>query len=314
MGRAKRINKARSGHCSALPSIKLHPLFLLTGIWYSLTGELFVFLSSCLVALQHEYAHAFAAARLGYSLNKVVLMPYGAVIDGDLQGLRLKDEIKVAVCGPLCNLYTAAFFVALWWFFPDTYAYTDTAFYASIAIALCNLIPAYPLDGGRVLFAVLYKAFLRKQSRGDWAQIQAKRICRTVSLVTACGFLLVFALTVQKTGVNISLLAFGVFLLFGAFGNKNGDTVYQKLDLSYQTDLKNGVEIRRVAVQEGMPIKNVLPFISREGYLVLEVYSQTGERLYEITQNEFSQLFMQAKTPYEPLFCVKNTHTYAKNA
>ena len=59
-------------------SIRLHPLFFATGLVYCFTGELFSFLLSCVVALQHECAHAFAAAKLGYKLNAVVLMPYGA--------------------------------------------------------------------------------------------------------------------------------------------------------------------------------------------------------------------------------------------
>ena len=114
----KRIKKRR---------LRLHPLFLLVGVWYCFKGELFLFLMSCLVALQHECAHAFAAAKLGYTLNTVVLMPFGAVIDGDLHDISLKDEIIVALCGPLCNLFTAALFAALWWFAPTMYAFTDTA-------------------------------------------------------------------------------------------------------------------------------------------------------------------------------------------
>ena len=66
-----------------------HPLFLAVGVWYCFKGELTLFLLSCLVAVQHECAHAFAAAKLGYKLNKIVLMPFGAVIDGDLDEITL---------------------------------------------------------------------------------------------------------------------------------------------------------------------------------------------------------------------------------
>ena len=147
--RARRVRKA----------LKVHPLFLLLGVYYCFIGELPLFLLSALVALQHECAHAFAAAKLGYRLDRVVLMPYGAVIDGDLSGISFKDEIFVAVWGPLCNLVTAAGFAALWWIYPTAYAFTDTACYVSLAVALVNLIPAYPLDGGRVLRAALAMHF-----------------------------------------------------------------------------------------------------------------------------------------------------------
>ena len=147
----------------------VHPLFLLFGVWYAFSGRLFLFLVFTLVALMHECGHAFAAARVGYRLDKIVLMPYGALISGDIEGIGLKDEIKVALAGPLVNAATAVLFVALWWFFPETYAYTDVAAYASAAIALVNLIPAYPLDGGRILLA---KAAIHENVRSEW-------FCRT---------------------------------------------------------------------------------------------------------------------------------------
>ena len=153
--------------------LKIHPLFLLLGVYYCFIGELPIFLLSALVALQHECAHAFAAAKLGYKLDRVVLMPYGAVIDGDLSGISLKDEFFVAVWGPLCNLFTAAGFAALWWFWPDTYAFTDTACFISLAIGLVNFIPAYPLDGGRVLKCAL-RTWVKEKS--------AERICRGVEI------------------------------------------------------------------------------------------------------------------------------------
>ena len=44
------------------------------------------------------------------------------------------------------------------------YAFTDTAFYASLSIALINLLPAYPLDGGRVLHCALARIFSKTQT------------------------------------------------------------------------------------------------------------------------------------------------------
>ena len=154
---------------------RLHPLFLIVGVWYAFTGELFLFLLSALVAVQHECAHAFAAYKLGYKLNAIVLMPFGAVIDGDMKGISFKDEIYVALCGPFCNLITAVFFVALWWFIPTMYAFTDTVFYASLSIALVNFLPAYPLDGGRVLYCLLVNTFSKTQTEQAKAEAEIKK-------------------------------------------------------------------------------------------------------------------------------------------
>lgn len=280
---------------------RLHPLFLLVGIWYACTGELFLFLLSAVVAIQHECAHAFAAAKLGYKLNAIVLMPFGAIIDGDLKGISFKDEIFVALCGPLCNLLTAIFFVALWWFAPTMYAFTDTAFYSSLSIALINLLPAYPLDGGRILKCSLAKSFAKTQAVQAKAEQKAERICRAVTFVFAASFLLVFVLQFLQNCPNFTLLAFGVFLFVGGMGNKNKSAVYEKIDVSFSPPLKKGVEIRRIAVLESCPIKDAFRFLARGCYLVLEVYDEGENHLFDLSQNQLAELFSIAKNPYESL-------------
>ena len=280
---------------------RLHPLFLLAGVWYAFTGELFLFFMSALVAVQHECAHAFASARLGYKLNKIVLMPFGAIIDGDLQGISFKDEIFVALCGPLCNLCTALFFGALWWFAPTMYAFTDTAFYSSISIALVNLLPAYPLDGGRILRCALTRALLKKYSQADKAEKIADRICRIVSLLFSFVFLGLFVFQIFHGTPNITLFTFGLFLCVGALGNKDKLAIYRKIDFSLHRPMKNGVEVRRIAVLESCSIKTALRFITKGSYLVLEVYDDAENRLFDLTQNELARLVLQSKTPYQTL-------------
>lgn len=295
---------------------RLHPLFLALGVFYAIKGELFLFILSTLVAVQHECAHAFAAAKLGYKLNAIVLMPFGAVIDGDLHSLSLKDEIYVALCGPLCNLITAGFFVALWWFTPTMYAFTDTACYSSLAIALVNLLPAYPLDGGRVFRCFLTRVFQKRTLSEQISERRATTVCRVITLLFAVAFFVLFIVQCVNRQPNFSVLIFGLFLLFGGLGNKN-HVGYERMDFSVKETLARGAEIRRVAVLASCPIKNALRFISKGYYLVLEVYDEQENHLFNLSQNEFADLFVRAKTPYEPLGSVyksleKNTSLFIK--
>lgn len=297
-------SKNGGGRCESFEKTKLslHPTFFLVGIFYSLTGELPFFLMTTLVALEHELAHAFAAARLGYRLNKIFLMPYGAVIDGDLKGVSLKDEITVAISGPLCNLFTAAGFAALWWFFPATYAYTDIACFLSLSIALVNLLPAYPLDGGRVLNCALTLFFLNKKSlrnRQLNAERLAERVCIVVTLIiSACLAFGFFALW-RRGEPNYTILGFTFFLVVGCFGSKE-DVKYLKIGYSNLSALKSGVEIRRVAILATAPLKSALRYLCRGKYLVLEVYDEKERRIGEIRQSEFSQYF-QVSSIYAPI-------------
>ncbi len=280
---------------------RLHPCFLLVGAWYCIKGELFLFLTSCLVAVQHECAHAFAAAKLGYKLNKIVLMPFGAMIDGDLRGISFKDEITIALCGPLCNLFTAAFFASIWWFSPNTYAFTDVACYTSLAIALINFLPAYPLDGGRILRCALYLLFLKRHVQSTIAERKSKRICTLLSLFVASVAFLVFLIGVFQKNLNLSLLPFAAFLFIGAIGNKNEPAAYEKIDFSYTSALKKGVELRYVAIFARCPIKDALRYVSQGSYLVLEIYDDNARKLFSLPQNELAEYFNRAPTPYTPI-------------
>ena len=306
-----RERKSRSLFFNRKNVVRLHPLFVAVGLFYALKGELFLFLLSALVAIEHECAHAFAAAKLGYKLNKIVLMPFGAVIDGDMRA-NFKDEIVVALWGPLSNLFTAAFFAAVWWFEPTVYAFTDTAYFSSLSIALVNLLPAYPLDGGRILRAALARSFSKRYAETAKAEKKAAKICALLSLVIATLALTIFIISIFRKTPNLSLLPFASFLFVGVIGNKNSPATYEKMDFSCGDAIKKGVELRRVAVSEHCPIKNALRYISPGSYLVLEVYDDNEQKRFELPQNELSEYFQRAPSPYTTLgelFLYKNTKT-----
>ena len=182
------------------------------------------------------------------------------------------------------------------------YAFTDTACYASLAIALVNLLPAYPLDGGRIFRCTLTRIFSNNQANESKAERKAEKICQAVTLLFAAGFFVLFALVSPK---NLSLLLFGGFLLLGAFGNKERST-YSRMDFSCRDALKKGIELKRVAVLGTCPIKDVIGFLSRGSYLVLEVYDENERHLFDLPQNELSVWFLHAKTPYESIISIKN--------
>jgi stage IV sporulation protein FB len=265
---------------------------------YALQGELFTFILSFLVALQHECAHAFASSRLGYKLNKIILMPFGAVIDGDMRGLSLKDEIIIALWGPLCNLLTALFFASIWWFAPTMYAFTDTAYQASLSIALVNLLPAYPLDGGRILRCVLVKVIEKYKKNPLKAEKIAEKITQAVTVLFALALLVLFFLYL-KNDVQWSLLFFVLFLLVGALDRKKDRAVYARMDFSCTPLLRRGAEIKRIALFEDCPIKDAFRYFSRGYYLVFEVYDKNENKRFDVSQNQLAVLFTYAKSPYE---------------
>lgn len=272
-GKVKRTRRQKQRRRQEGGAFRVHPLFLLAGAYACFNRSLPLYLGAVLVALEHECAHSLAAAKLGFCLNRVVLMPYGAVITGNLDGISFKDEIRVAAAGPLCNLCTALFFAALWWLFPDTYAYTDTAFYLSLFIGAGNLLPFYPLDGGRVL-----KCALAMRTGGK----TAGKICRTISAVAAALLFIAATALAFSGGGALSLFFSAAFLFFGAFSSGGK---YEKISPDYAAAFSRGIEVKRAAADGAMTLKRALALCESGKYLVLEVHAG-GERIFEAEEKE----------------------------
>lgn len=260
--------------------LKIHPLFLLVGLFCSFTGKLLLFLVFTLSALLHECGHAIRAASFGYRLDKIVLMPYGAVVKGDISGIRPREEIGMLLAGPLVSGATAVFFVALWWFFPDCYPYTEDVVTANASLFFINLLPAYPLDGGRLLLCLLKTAL---------PEAKAEKICRAVGGVFAAAFLLLFALEALRGRINVSLALFALLLAAGCFSKSGGE--YGKICFSHRRAFARGVEIRRVAVDKNCTVKKLLKFFSKDKYLIVDVYSDEGEYVASFRQEEIEEIF-----------------------
>ncbi len=268
--------------------VAVHPLFFAFAMYFACIGRIFVFLTFTFTALVHELGHRFASERLGYRLDKITLMPYGAIISGDVNDLKYKDEISVAVAGPLTNLAIAVFFTATWWLFPETYAFTELATFANFSLAVINFIPSYPLDGGRVLLATL-SLFLKRKT--------ALLISRVLGVMASAVVLIAFFITCAYKP-NYTLAFFGVFMLMGAtsFGDSGKYVrIYSRYSLK---NIARGMEIKKIAVGKNITVKELVnkldecflyevTIVSHEGvvikqYGVDKVYKiLTSKNIYE---------------------------------
>ncbi|MBQ3234896.1 MAG: site-2 protease family protein [Clostridia bacterium] len=261
---------------------KLHPLFILFGIYFAFTGKVFSFIVYTLTAVIHELGHYYASEKHGYALNKIVLMPYGALIVGNADGLRYKDECKIALAGPLLNGVISVFFVALWWLFPVTYPFTEEIVIANASLALINLLPCYPLDGGRFLLATLSLKLDRRRAR---------KIVRALGVILSFVLLALFIYSIF-TSVNYTILFFALFTLVGAlFNGRDGE--YVKIFESFTfKPITSPLEVKEIAVGEGSLVKSIYPLITSDYYYELKILSQgkvvllSGEKLYKFLASQ----------------------------
>lgn len=114
--------------------------------------------------LGHELAHSFVARSRGVPVEGITLFIFGGMARTKSEAESPGDEFVIAVVGPLASLAFAAFFQAVVAFTPGEGAGAMVVVVAhqlaivNLALALFNLLPGFPLDGGRLLRAAVWKA------------------------------------------------------------------------------------------------------------------------------------------------------------
>lgn len=275
--------------------VRLHITFPLILIWAALQfgaaggsvssalfGVIAVSLLFVLVTL-HEFGHSFAALHYGIPVKQIVLSPIGGV--AQLQDMPDKpvQEFVIAIAGPAVNLLIAGLMVM---FIPllnlsttdfvtalsGTAGLTITAVFAyvfvyNIFLALFNLIPAFPMDGGRVFRALL----AMKLEYG-----LATRIAATVgkALAVMMGLYGLF-----NGGIFMVFIAFFIFTAAGQEAKMvqhrvslRGFTVHdvyatEAYTLTPYHRLEQAVQLMMMSGQSSFPVvdnDNLLGFIPRQ--------------------------------------------------
>jgi len=179
-------------------------------------------LFSCVV--MHEFGHALTARRFGIATRDITLLPIGGVASLERMPDDPKQEILVALAGPAVNL-VIALVLWLWLTISHTMLPADTALTGgssfvqrimviNLVLALFNLLPAFPMDGGRVVRAALS---MRMSAH------QATRIAANI------GQFLAFMLGVFGLLYNPFLMFIALFIWMGANSESGMSRVKQSL-------------------------------------------------------------------------------------
>jgi Zn-dependent protease/CBS domain-containing protein len=180
-----------------------------THIAMAVVAAVFFFLS----ILLHEFGHALEARREGIEIDGITLWLFGGVARFKGSFRSAGAEFRVAIAGPLVSLALGALFVliALVNGIPSAVdGVVSWLGYINLSLLVFNLIPAQPLDGGRVLHAALWRA------RDDfgWATRVAAEVGRAFGyLLIAVG---VFMFIFQSSFSGAWLAFLGWFLLNAA--------------------------------------------------------------------------------------------------
>ncbi len=208
--------------------LRVHATFFLLLLWvgwvayadggWSAALENIVFVAAlfaCVVA--HEFGHALTARRYGIRTPDITLLPIGGLARLESMPERPRQEILVALAGPAVNVAIWAILVVVLGAETDLeklaeIEHTTEGFLGRLAlvnlfIAVFNLLPAFPMDGGRVFRATL-SIFMDR--------VRATRVAATGGQVLA--FVLGF-LGLASGNPILLLIAFFVFIAAGAESN-----------------------------------------------------------------------------------------------
>lgn len=167
----------------------------------------------------HELGHSLVAIARGVQVRAITLFIFGGLAQTEKESDSAATEFYIAIAGPLVSFALAVLFYIfkLW-----SVAYSETASVAfdwlatiNFVLAVFNLVPGFPLDGGRVFRALVWKVTGNAAKGMQWAVVGGK--------VVAYGLMLMGVMTALLTGLllnGIWLMGIGWFLLAAAEGSK----------------------------------------------------------------------------------------------
>lgn len=169
----------------------------------------------------HELGHALTARHYGIETRRIILLPIGGVAQLERMPEEPKEELVVAIMGPVVNVVIAALLLLVLAVMPG-FQFTQeyilegmgpgieflfSLMIMNIFLVVFNLIPAFPMDGGRMLRAIL-------ASRIDYVE------ATTIAARIGQGFAILFAVAAIYWGQYV-LLIIAIFVYLGAQGEAN---------------------------------------------------------------------------------------------
>ena len=194
--------------------IRIDLKILIFLIIFYFTKQLKIYLIVMFFSFLHELGHIVAGGILKKKIEKIEIMPFGLsatfYTDFDDKHYNIK-EIIVAIAGPISSLFISILFN----YIEMPYLSKQEAVYANLLILFFNLIPLYPLDGGRIIKGILHIKM---------GIIQTEEIIDKISNITMIILTIISSITIYYYK-NIAIFLVCIFLWTIVLKEKNDKTL-----------------------------------------------------------------------------------------
>lgn len=182
-----------------MKKIRVGLSFVLLLVFSAICGTFYFLLNYFIAIALHELGHLLVAVNKGYKLKQIKLDIFGISVDLK-ENVEDKDMFAINIVGPLVNLLLCLMCLACYWLVPSCYEVLNTFCTSNLVLAIFNLIPVYPLDGGKILKSMVKNTKITQK-------------CNLILKFLFAGlFLALFFINLQY-GYNLFYLLIGVFFL-----------------------------------------------------------------------------------------------------
>ncbi len=239
--------------------------------------------------LLHEWAHVLAAAALGMTITEMELFPFGCAARLQCFAVSRSKEIFVAAAGPAVNMAAACAI-----FFIDKYgvqiAIAEKLIASNLALAAVNMLPALPLDGGRISRAV-FASFMGY-----------KRATRVTAIAGVVFAVIMFGVAVwawvERT-FNPSLFIMSFFLCLAAIKELKSApyTLIRDFTGKRETiDKRKTLHINRFAAMQTQTLRDIMREFEAGKYNIVTVLDKDLGILGELDERQILDGMMQKGT------------------
>ncbi len=217
-----------------------------------------------IIIIIHEAIHSITARILGYSGFSIEILPIGTVLKlKDLEEASPRDDIIISLSGPLGNFLIAlvSYVIGKRYFNTNLIEFGNY----NLVIGIFNLIPAFPLDGGRILRDLLSLKIIFKK---------AHKIALNISIVIGYIFGAIFLIALYNGDLSMDFAFFSAFILFISYREKRriayiimGYIIRKKEKLIRRGYLEN----KSISVYYKLNILQLIELIDKNKYNVFTV-------------------------------------------